>query len=61
MTNFVNYRNSDGTIDLIKLYQDKVSTVNPAALGFLKNIRDIHPIKSRQVAAITVATAMALK
>ena len=64
MINFERYRTSSMSIDLVKAYIAYVECEgdkpSDKAIEFLKNIQDIHPIESRQVATIAIATAMQL-
>jgi hypothetical protein len=51
------YRNEDGSLDLIRAYQDERAKGHRVAELFLKVTQRFQPIKSRQAAAIALTQA----
>ena len=56
---FKNSRNEYGHIDLVNFYQTMYVSTD-AGINYLQNASALHPITSRQVAAIAVANAAAI-
>lgn len=58
-----NYRNEDGTIDLLKAFEDKYKNQKidkedaNKVFDFIVGITSIYPIKSRQAAALCLVQA----
>lgn len=62
--NWENFRQRDGSIDLISAFNSENRSLNisgiKAARDFLLSVMDLRPITSRQAAAVAVAHARAL-
>lgn len=65
MNNWEDYRRPDGTLDLVRCFEDSHNVKQHQypigytlkSITFLKSVEKIHPIKSRQVAALALAQA----
>ena len=56
-TDFKKVRNKDNSINLVHLYIQKYGNSTKKAVAYLESIEEMHPIHSRQVAAVAIATA----
>jgi hypothetical protein len=55
--NWDQVRNEDGSINLLAAYELKYAPLTPMVSVYLNALMELQPIKSRQTAALAIATA----
>lgn len=61
MIDWEQFRRGDGSINLVEVYLNRTNFPTAAALEYLEWVDDLQRIKSRQAAAIAIATARTLR